>query len=162
MPSFVPIETTSAFLDTIPICPGSMILCRDTGAVYFDTSTGIRVHALATSGSKKVVKASEALSAGNLVNIYFDTDTWYCRKADASDVEKYAVGFVAEAFESDADAEVHLYGEFEVISELNEVYLTQTPGVAGAYDPTAAIRQLIGRRTGSNTFKFLQGEIVIL
>jgi hypothetical protein len=112
--------------------------------------------------STKIVTASEALSAGNLVNIFFDTDTWYARKADASDAAKYAVGFVEEAFESDASVEVYLSGEIDVTADLDEVYLTQTPGIAGVYDPTAVIRQLVGRRVGANVFTFIQGEITIL
>jgi hypothetical protein len=123
-----------------------------------------------TGVSVVVHRASGALSAGDLVNIYLDIvddgiegDTgWRVRRADASDPTKYAVGFVVSAYTSGALADVYLEGQFPLTSTLNEVYLTESPGIAGSFDAEAAFRQLVGRRIGANNYEFIQGERVLL
>jgi hypothetical protein len=55
------------------------------------------------------ITASEALAAGDLVNIYDSTGA-KCRKADASTSGKEAHGFVLAAVESAASATVYFEG----------------------------------------------------
>jgi hypothetical protein len=57
-----------------------------------------------------IVPASEALAAGDLVNLWTDTGAIKARKADASTSGKEAVGFVLAAVESAANATVYFDG----------------------------------------------------
>lgn len=57
----------------------------------------------------KSVVATEALGAGNLVNVYDDAGTEKVRKADASNGRR-ANGFVLAAFDSAATATVYCHG----------------------------------------------------
>jgi hypothetical protein len=68
-----------------------------------------------------VIEASEALSAGDLVNIYDSTGV-KCRKADGSTTGKEAHGFVLAAVESAANATVYR------ISQSNNQKTSMTPG----------------------------------
>jgi hypothetical protein len=111
-------------------------------------------------------KASE--NVVGLVNIWYDSTAneneggWFVRKADASDATKFASGYVKESVTSGEDVDVYLEGTYTLTSNLPEVYLSKTPGGAGAYDSTAAIRQLVGRRVSLNTYAFIHGDITIL
>ncbi|HCE43892.1 MAG TPA: hypothetical protein DET40_10125 [Lentisphaeria bacterium] len=72
------------------------------------------------SAEVKVLVASEALSARNLVNIWNDTGTEKARKADASNGRR-ANGFVLEAVNQGANATVYLEGTITGLS-------SKTPG----------------------------------
>ncbi|MDR2117378.1 MAG: hypothetical protein LBP87_13455 [Planctomycetaceae bacterium] len=107
-------------------------------------------------------------TVAGLVNIWFDATanegagSWFVRKADATDETKPAHGFVKVTASSGEEVDVYLEGTYALTSTLPEVYLSITPGVAGAYDPTAKIRQLVGRRVGVNTYIFIPGDITVL
>lgn len=124
-------------------------------------------------GLTKILPASEALSTGDLVNIFFDADAndgegaWYVRKASGANTARFAVGFVENNYSANAtDVEVFFGGEIDIDGETAEqVYLTSTPGVAGAYDDTdtsLVIHQLVGRITGTGKYAFIQGEVTLL
>jgi len=67
--------------------------------------------------------ATEALAAGDFVNVYSATGTASVRKADASNVAKEAHGYVLSAVTSGATATVYFDGR-------NTAVTGQTPGVA--------------------------------
>jgi hypothetical protein len=123
-------------------------------------------------GLTKILPASESLSAGDLVNIFFDASAnenaggWFVRKASGANAARYAVGFVENNFAANAAATVYFSGEIDIDSETAEqVYLTSTPGVAGAYnesDTNLVIHQLVGRITGEGKYAFIQGEVTLL
>lgn len=75
--------------------------------------------------------ASEALSAGNVVNVWDDSGTVSVRKADATIDGKEATGFVKSSFSSSATATVYLPGD--VITGLTSL----TPGARYYLDTTA-------------------------
>jgi hypothetical protein len=58
----------------------------------------------------KLIVASEALAAGDFVNVYNNAGTANCRKADASAAGKEAHGFVLAAVSSSANATVYFEG----------------------------------------------------
>lgn len=112
----------------------------------------------------KNVVASEALAAGDLVNIWNDGGTEKVRKADATAEGKEAVGFVKSAFTSAATAAVYLEGRITGLSGL-------TPGArqylsaASAGRPTATapnsagnVVQFVGVAVSATEIDFEAGE----
>lgn len=98
--------------------------------------------------------ASEALVAGNIVNVYSNAGTKAVRKADASSAAKYAVGFVLAAVANAATATIYLGGLNDQVTGLTPG-VTQwlsavTPGAVTATPPTTGISQIVGT-SGSAT-----------
>lgn len=113
--------------------------------------------------------ASEAIGAGDFVNIYTNAGVANVRKADASTTGKEANGFVNAAVASAATATVF------VLSNINTSLTGLTPGaihflsptVPGgvtATPPTAAgqVCQQLGRATGTTTLAFQPGPAVTI
>lgn len=90
----------------------------------------------------EVITASEALSAGDFVNVYNNAGTVNCRKADASasgGLAKRAHGYVLAAVASGAAATVFTDGKNNQVTGLTggEVFLSDTtPGKATNTPPT--------------------------
>lgn len=77
------------------------------GTGHFDIS----VMPVGIAAAVAIVQASEALAAGDFVNIWSSGGAFRCRKADASVAGKYAHGFVIAAVLSGANATVYFPGE---------------------------------------------------
>jgi hypothetical protein len=118
------------------------------------------------------VIASEAIAANSFVNIYWnETDeAWNARNADAKDESKAAVGFVIAAVSNGSTARVYLSGELTLTGFSNavtELHLAEE-GAAAVFNLTYALTnewkllQLVARRTGANSFVFVQSEAVNL
>lgn len=97
-----------------------------------------------------VVIASEALTAGNWVNIYNNAGVANCRRADDT-VGREVWGFVLAAVINAANATVYLGSTNDQVSGMTpgaKVYISATPG-AGSNTPTVAapgkIHQVIGK-----------------
>lgn len=111
-----------------------------------------------------VVTASEALAAGDFVNIYNNAGTPNCRKADASAASagKMAHGFVLAAVSSSASATVYLEGTNTQRTGLTPgttyVLSNASPGgvLALASAPTTAghILQVLGVATSATAISF--------
>lgn len=88
----------------------------------------------------RVMPASEALSAGNMVHVWDDSGTLKARKADASvaSAGKRAVGFVKENVSSGADATVYYGNVNSALSGLTAGQVLFLSGsTAGAVTGTA-------------------------
>jgi hypothetical protein len=113
------------------------------------------------------VVASEALSAGNLVNIFDDAGTTKARKADATGgVAKKADGYVLAAVTSGASATVYFDGTITGLTGLtagSNYYLSTTAGGTTTTIPTAAtnIAQLIGKALSTTSISFEPGGTII-
>ena len=143
------ISEKGAIASTSGVLDASKIIQTDGGG-KLDVSflpTGVTVQA-------KVVQASEAFSAGDFVNIYWNsTDSaWRARLADASDTGKQANSFVRAASISGANATCYLEGVNDQVSGFTDVggdvWLSgATPGGATTTPPTSGsggISQRIG------------------
>lgn len=89
----------------------------------------------------KSIVASEALSAGNYVNIYNNAGTPNCRKADASSAGKEAHGYVLAAVSSSASATVYfddLNNQCSGMTAGNQYLSATTPGVPTGTAPVTA------------------------
>jgi hypothetical protein len=106
--------------------------------------------------------ANGALAANDLVNVYYNESQtrWEARKADASNADSYASGFVKTAATAGSTVSVYLDGSFtlssDITSELtsNRLFLSTTPGKPGNYDPEAVIYQVVGFRIGDTIAEF--------
>ncbi len=96
-----------------------------------------------------VITASEALNAGDFVNVYNNAGTPNCRKADATNPAKKANGFVTAAVASAGAATVYTDGKNTAVTGLTagDVFLSAvTPGGVAATAPSASgqIAQKLG------------------
>lgn len=111
--------------------------------------------------------ASEALSAGNFVNIYNNAGTPNVRKADGSTTGKQAHGFVLAAVASSASATIYLAGQNTQLTGLTagDVYLSDvTPGgvIATAPVGTGKTVQKVGVALSATSADFRPGTPVVL
>lgn len=104
-----------------------------------------------------IVPASEALAAGDLVNLY-DATGAKCRKADASTAGKEAHGFVLAAVDNEANATVYFEGSNDQVSGMTpgRLFLSATPGLATSTAPSASgnIVQRVGFATAATSMNF--------
>lgn len=112
------------------------------------------------------VTASEALSAGDYVNIWNDAGTPKARKADATSSGKEADGFVLSAVSSGASASVYHEGANTSVSGLTiggRYYLSTTPGAGTTTPPDGAgnVLQYLGRAVSATKLVFEADEGII-
>jgi hypothetical protein len=112
------------------------------------------------------ITASEALAAGDLVNIWASTGP-KARKADASVAGKEAHGFVLAAVSSSATATVYFEGNDNQVTGLTAgtvQYLSTTPGAATETPPSGAgnVVQRVGFATATTALNFQSGVPIVL
>lgn len=113
----------------------------------------------------KSITTSEALAAGDFVNIWNDTGA-KARKADATTAGKEAHGFVLASASSGASALVYFEGTNTQVSGQTPgpVYLQTTAGTAGATAPSTAanIVQYVGVALSATEINFERGTPITL
>ena len=107
----------------------------------------------------QVWAASEALSPNDVVNIFDDTGTTKCRKADATDATKPGDGYVKAAVELGANATVYTDGYLpgSGLTVGSKYFLSaDTPGTVTTTPPsgTGNIMQQIGKAVSPTAIKF--------
>lgn len=114
------------------------------------------------------ITASEALTAGNFVNIHISSGI-KVRKADATTAGKQADGFVLASVSSSATATVYFRGSNTAVSGLTagtEYMLSDTAGgvlaVASPPTGTGKINQRLGYATSATNINFQKGMPITL
>ena len=111
------------------------------------------------------ITASEALAAGDLVNIWNSTGA-KVRKADATTAGKEAHGFVLAAVASAAIATVYFEGTNTAVTGLTPgpQFLTTTAGTVGGAAPTGSgnVVQRVGIATSATTLNFEAAQPIVL
>jgi hypothetical protein len=111
----------------------------------------------------RVLEASGALSANDLVNAFYDASAtkWKVRRASAASLATACTGFVKDAVSDGENATVYLDGTFDVDPEIVAglphvgLYLSAvTPGKPSAYSAEAAIFQVVGYLVDTNVAEF--------
>lgn len=130
-------------------------LAQLDGTGRFDSS----VMPVGIAADTSVIQASEALAAGDFVNIHDVTSNFRVRKADAATAGKEAHGFVLAAVASGANATVFFEGtNTQVTSQTPGVKFlsASTPGAATGTAPsgTGNIVQRLGVATSATTINF--------
>jgi len=114
----------------------------------------------------QTLAASEALAAGDFINVWDDTGTLKMRKADAS-ADKPANGFVLAAVENGANGQAQFDGINNQLTGLSGgpiMYLSgSTPGAATATPPSTSnyYVQRIGIRISATEIAFVPDMTVI-
>ena len=112
------------------------------------------------------VAASEALAAGDYVNIWADAGAFKARKADATVAGKEAHGFVLAAVASGANATVYFEGSNTQVTGQTpgNVFLQTIAGSGGATVPSATgnVVQQVGIAVSATTVNFERGAPVTL
>jgi hypothetical protein len=142
----------------------------DAGKIPALDSTGRLPTNMMPSGigaDTQVIQASEALAAGDLVNIHNVTGNARVRKADAATAGKEAHGFVLAAVASGANATVYFEGTNAQVTGQTPgpVYLSATtPGLATGTPPAASgnVVQRVGLAVSATAVNFEQGAAVTL
>lgn len=114
----------------------------------------------------QVITTSEALAAGDLVNVWTSTGA-KARKADATAVGKRVDGFVLASFSSGAAATVYFEGTIVGLTGLTAgaaQFLSTTPGTSSATPPSASgnVIQRVGVATSTTTLSFEAGPATAL
>lgn len=111
------------------------------------------------------ILASEALSAGNFVNVWNNSGTANVRKADNSSVGKEAVGFVLSGVSGGANALVYFEGTNTAVVGVTpgRLYLGTNGGVSSSA-PTGSgnIVQKVGVATSSTSINFEPSQVIVL
>lgn len=111
------------------------------------------------------ITASEALSAGDWVNVWNSTGA-KVRKADATTAGKEAHGFVLAAVSNGAAATVYFEGQNTAVTgqTAGVVYLSTTAGAGSATAPTGAgnVVQRIGFAVSATSVNFQSQPPVVL
>lgn len=114
----------------------------------------------------QVLPSSEALSAGNYVNVFSNAGAFYVRKADATTSGKEAHGFVLASTGASANATVYFEGTNTGVTGAapGVVYLATTAGTGASAAPTTAgnVVQRIGFATSATTVNFQSQPPVVL
>ena len=112
------------------------------------------------------VTASEALAAGDLVNVYNLAGNARVRKADATSPGKEANGFVIAAVANGATATVYSEGTNGQVSGLTpgQQFLSTTPGLATSVAPSASgnVLQRVGMAFSATSLNFESGIPITL
>jgi len=114
-----------------------------------------------------VIVASEALAAGDLVNVWSSAGAFKVRKADASTSGKEAHGYVLAAVASTANATVFFTDSDTQVTGLTpgvQFLSAVTPGLASATAPTATGQtvQRVGVATSATVLNFRSGPPIVL
>lgn len=113
-----------------------------------------------------IVVASEALVAGDFVNIWNSAGAFKVRKADASVAGKHAMGFVLAAVASAGNATVYFEGTNTQVTGQTpgDVFLQTTAGIGGATVPSASgnVVQRIGFAVSATAVNFQSGRSITL
>lgn len=112
------------------------------------------------------VQTSEALAAGDFVNIWNDSGSPRVRKADATTAGKEAHGFVLAAVSGGNNATVYLEGTNTQVSSMTagNVFLQTTAGAGGATPPSASgnVVQRLGVAVSATAVSFEPSQPITL
>jgi hypothetical protein len=112
------------------------------------------------------ILASEALSAGALVNVYNNAGTANVRNANATTSGKEAHGFVLAAVSNAANAVVYFNGTNNQASALTPgvQYLSTTAGLPTTTAPSASgnVVQRVGEATSATSLNFTTQPPIVL
>lgn len=114
----------------------------------------------------KLLVASEALSAGNWINIWDNASTPNVRKADATTSGKFCNGFVLAGVSQSATATVYLKGINNQVTGMTagDVFLSITAGQGSNIPPTASgnVVQFLGTALSSTEVSFERGAPIVM
>jgi hypothetical protein len=140
----------------------------DAGKIPAVDSTGKLDNSFMPTGigpDTAVITASEALAAGDLVNVWNSTGA-KVRKADATVAGKEAHGFVLAAVLNGAAATVYFEGSNTGVTGLTpgKQFLSTSAGLATTTAPSGSgnVVQIVGFATAAAVLNFQSGQPIVL
>ena len=154
-------QIDGSFLNaTVSSSPNKLVMTGGDGRI------DVSVLPTGVGADTAVINASEALAAGDLVNIWNNSGTANVRKADASTAGKEAHGFVLAAVASGASATVYFEGTNTQMTGLTpgRQYLSTTPGKTSATAPTGSgqVVQVVGLAVSATAMNFQSNQPIVL
>ena len=154
-------QIDGSFLNaTVSSSPNKLVMTGGDGKI------DVSVLPTGVGADTAVINASEALAAGDLVNIWNDSGTANVRKADASTAGKEAHGFVLAAVASGQPATVYFEGTNTQMTGLTpgRQYLSTTPGKTSATAPTGSgqVVQVVGFAVSATAMNFQSNPPIVL
>lgn len=141
----------------------------DAGAIVALDATGRIDSSMMPTGigaDTASILASEAIAAGNWVNIYNNSGTPNVRKADATTAGKEMHGFVLSAVSSGANATVYFEGTNTAVTGQTggPVFLSTTAGTGTATAPSGSgnVVQRIGYATSGTAVNAQSENPIVL
>ena len=114
----------------------------------------------------QTITASEAISAGNLVNVWNNAGVYNIRKADATIAGKEAHGFVKTAIANGSSGLVYFEGNNDAVTGVSpgKLYLSTTAGGFTTTAPSGSgnIVQEIGFGTQATNINFQYSRPIVL
>lgn len=159
MSKYVNLNTTGDYEEVTPVSVSTGV-SEAAKIIETDASGRIDISFLpaAIGPEGKNITASEALAAGDFVNVWDDAGTPKIRKANATTVGKRADGFVIAGVASGAVGFVYLRGLNDQVAGAvaGLVFLSTTPGGFTPTAPTVAgnIVQKIGTAVSATEISF--------
>ena len=154
-------QIDGSFLNTtVSSSPNKLVMTGGDGKI------DVSVLPTGVGADTAVINASEALAAGDLVNIWNNSGTANVRKADASTAGKEAHGFVLAAVASGQPATVYFEGTNTQMTGLTpgRQYLSTTPGKTSATAPTGSgqVVQVVGFAVSATAMNFQSCTPIVL
>lgn len=154
-------QIDESFLNaTVSSSPNKLVMTGGDGKI------DVSVLPTGVGADTAVIPASEALAAGDLVNIWNNSGTANVRKADASTAGKEAHGFVLAAVASGQPATVYFEGTNTQMTGLTpgRQYLSTTPGKTSATAPTGSgqVVQVVGFAVSATAMNFQCNPPIVL
>ena len=154
-------QIDGSFLNaTVSSSPNKLVMTGGDGKI------DVSVLPTGVGADTAVINASEALAAGDLVNIWNNSGTANVRKADASTAGKEAHGFVLAAVASGQPATVYFEGTNTQMTGLTpgRQYLSTTPGKTSATAPTGSgqVVQVVGFAVSATAMNFQSNPPIVL
>ena len=154
-------QIDGSFLNTtVTSSPNKLVMTGGDGKI------DVSVLPTGVGADTAVINASEALAAGDLVNIWNNSGTANVRKADASTAGKEAHGFVLAAVASGQPATVYFEGTNTQMTGLTpgRQYLSTTPGKTSATAPTGSgqVVQVVGFAVSATAMNFQSSPPIVL
>lgn len=154
-------QIDGSFLNaTVSSSPNKLVMTGGDGKI------DVSVLPTGVGADTAVINASEALAAGDLVNIWNNSGTANVRKADASTAGKEAHGFVLAAVASGQPATVYFEGTNTQMTGLTpgRQYLSTTPGKTSATAPTGSgqVVQVVGFAVSATAMNFQSSPPIVL
>jgi hypothetical protein len=139
-------QGAKALVEYVPVTVGGAANAGNVPALDANGQLGVTMLPTGVGPDTQVLPATEAISAGALVNVWVSSGTVSVRNADGSTVGKEADGFVLAAVTSGNQATVYLSGLNTAVSGL-------TAGLAYLSDTTVGGVSATGATTAGHTYQ---------
>lgn len=155
------VDAVEASIDITVIDSEPVVDVVTEGVIVYSGSGGG-----ADASDSAVIRTSEALAAGDLVNVWNDSGLFRVRKASAQAIYMEAHGYVLAAYATDTDATVYFDGINDQVTSLSpgSRFLSLTPGQTSNLPPQGSgnLVQRVGFAVSATRLSFEYSQPILL